>query len=82
MWKGGSSDVAAGQFDDQVTPPGAVAARPPFLPQQSTAKIASDNGNRYGLGILVLVLGAGAAAVLLLRSEARRFFRRRERAAF
>ena len=82
VWKGGSSDVAAGQFDDQATPPGAVAARPPILPQQSTAKIASDSGNRYGLGILLLVLGAAVAAVLLLRSEARRFFRRRERAAF
>ena len=62
VWKGGSGAVAAGQFDDQVTPPGAVAARPPILPQESTAKIASDSGNRYGLGILVLVLGAGAAA--------------------
>jgi hypothetical protein len=81
VWKGGS-DVAAGQFDDQVTPPGAVAARPPILPQESTAKVATDSGNRYGLGILVLVLGAGAAAVLLLRSEARRLLRRRERAAF
>ncbi len=82
VWKGGSGDVAAGQFDDQVTPPGAVAARPPILPQESTAKIANDSGNRYGLGILLMVLGAGVASVLLLRSEARRFFRRRERAAF
>ena len=82
VWKGGSGDVTAGQFDDQVTPPGAVAARPPILPQESTAKIATDTGNRYGLGILVLVLGAAVAAVLLLRSEARRFFRRRDRAAF
>jgi hypothetical protein len=80
VWKGGSGDVSAGQFNDQASPP--VAARPPILPQESTAKIASDDGNRYGLGILVLVLGAGVAAVLLLRSEARRFFRRRERAAF
>ena len=82
VWKGGSNDVSVGQFDDQVTPPGAVAARPPILPQESTAKIATDSGNRYGLGLLVLVLGAGVAAVVLLRSEARRFFRRREHAAF
>jgi hypothetical protein len=79
VWKGGSTPPT---FDDQVGETPNARAAAPRLGPQAAAKVSKPSNNNFGFGVIAIILGGALGAFFLLRSEARRMLRRRERAAF
>jgi hypothetical protein len=64
-----------------VEPPSSDGTKTALGPR-SAAKVSDSSDARFGIGVIIVIIGGAVGGVFFLRTEARRFFRRRERAAF